>query len=109
MMLEKNFTCDIILAFSDNTLAASVCADLNAFGNDDAKLTVEDLQSFANCESMESRSLIALCMGSYVHEGGVKGIGASKINDILSKLHGHDKESVNKELIDLLIKKFKTD
>ena len=39
----------------------------------------------------------------------IKGIGSSKINDILSKLPNQEKESVNEELIDLLTKKLRTD
>ena len=48
-------------------------------------------------------------MGSYVHEGGVKGMGASKTNEFLNNLPNEDKETVNEELIKLLMKKSNTD
>ena len=48
-------------------------------------------------------------MGSDVCEGGIKGMGASKRNEILNNLPNKDEESINKDLIKLLMKKLNTD
>ena len=89
---RKNLTCDITLSFSDETLSSKMHADLKIVRNDEAKLTATDFQFIANHESLESRALTSLCMGSDAHEGGIKGMGVSKINHILSKFPNQGKK-----------------
>ena len=106
--MRKNLMCDITLGLSENDLSAKECNNLKTLGNDEAALTLAVRPLFATDDLLESRTLITLRMGSDVHEGDVKGIGASNANEIIKKLPQKKKEPFNKALIELISKKLET-